>query len=95
MVKMETWVQASTQTLKEQTNQIGQIITQLQESKQDPHDKFTTSIDILKQLHEVTIIRANMTSRLVEEYAKLYKEKKELEQKYDELVQRNIHGWVC
>ena len=84
MVKMETWVQ----TLKEQTNQISQIITRLQESKQDPHD-------ILKQLHEVTIIRANMTSRLMEEYAKLYKEKKELEQKYDELVQRNIHGWVC
>ena len=68
-----------------------QILTQLLESKQDPYQ----ITDIVNQLQRLSDSRTNITSQLLNDYQKVCNQLKELERKYDELVQRNIHGWVC
>lgn len=78
--------------MQNQEKQMTQILTQLQESKQDPCDKIT---DIVNQLQRLSDSRTNITSQMLDDYQKIYNQLKELERKYDELVQRNIHGWVC
>lgn len=77
--------------MQNQEKQMRQILTQLLESKQDP----CQITDIVNQLQRLSDSRTNITSQLLNDYQKVYNQLKELERKYDELVQRNIHGWVC